>query len=322
MNSGYTEEALAWHSWLLRAVAGAPAHMQIMYGIMGQRRLLEWEADWLPGYEGARPVRVGNAAHAQLQLDVYGELMDAFHQARVAKLELDETTWEVECKVLEHLEEIWSSPDSGIWERRGGDQHYVLSKVMTWVAFDRAVKSAEKFGLEGPVDRWKRLRDIIHRDVCEKGFDREQNSFVQFYGSKLLDASILLLPGVGFLPGDDPRVLGTLAAIEQHMMRDGFVLRHDPREVSEELQPVEGAFLACSFWMADAYVLSGQVAKAQELFDRVVAIANDLGLLAEEYDSGAKRQTGNFPQALTHIALIYTAHNLSDAKKPAVQRSE
>ena len=322
MNSGYTEEALAWHSWLLRAVAGAPAHMQIMYGIMGQRRLLEWEADWLPGYEGARPVRVGNAAHAQLQLDVYGELMDAFHQARVAKLELDETTWDVECKVLEHLEEIWSLPDSGIWERRGGDQHYVLSKVMTWVAFDRAVKSAEKFGLDGPVDRWKRLRDIIHRDVCEKGFDREQNSFVQFYGSKLLDASILLLPGVGFLPGDDPRVLGTLAAIEQHMMRDGFVLRHDPREVSEELQPVEGAFLACSFWMADAYVLSGQVAKAQELFDRVVAIANDVGLLAEEYDSGAKRQTGNFPQALTHIALIYTAHNLSDAKKPAVQRSE
>jgi GH15 family glucan-1,4-alpha-glucosidase len=322
MNSGYTEEALAWHSWLLRAVAGAPAHMQIMYGIMGQRRLLEWEADWLPGYEGARPVRVGNAAHAQLQLDVYGELMDAFHQARVAKLELDETTWEVECKVLEHLEEIWSLPDSGIWERRGGDKHYVLSKVMTWVAFDRAIKSAEKFGLEGPVDRWRRLRDIIHRDVCDKGFDREQNSFVQFYGSKLLDASILLLPGVGFLPGDDPRVLGTLAAIEQHMMRDGFVLRHDPREVSEELQPVEGAFLACSFWMADAYVLSGQVAKAQELFDRVVAIANDVGLLAEEYDSGAKRQTGNFPQALTHIALIYTAHNLSDAKKPAVQRSE
>jgi GH15 family glucan-1,4-alpha-glucosidase len=322
MNSGYTEEALAWHSWLLRAVAGAPAHMQIMYGIMGQRRLLEWEADWLPGYEGARPVRVGNAAHAQLQLDVYGELMDAFHQARVAKLELDETTWEVECKVLEHLEEIWSLPDSGIWERRGGDQHYVLSKVMTWVAFDRAIKSAEKFGLDGPVERWKRLRDIIHRDVCEKGFDREQNSFVQFYGSNLLDASILLLPGVGFLPGDDPRVLGTLAAIEQHMMRDGFVLRHDPREVSEELQPIEGAFLACSFWMADAYVLSGQVAKAQELFDRVVAIANDVGLLAEEYDSGAKRQTGNFPQALTHIALIYTAHNLSDAKKPAVQRSE
>jgi GH15 family glucan-1,4-alpha-glucosidase len=322
MNSGYTEEAAAWHSWLLRAVAGAPAHMQIMYGIMGQRRLLEWEADWLPGYEGARPVRVGNAAHAQLQLDVYGELMDAFHQARVAKLELDETTWDVECKVLEHLEEIWSLPDSGIWERRGGDKHYVLSKVMTWVAFDRAIKSAEQFGLDGPLDRWKQLRDTIHRDVCEKGFDREQNTFVQFYGSKLLDASILLLPGVGFLPGDDPRVRGTLAAIEKHMMRDGFVLRHDPREVSDEKQPIEGAFLACSLWFADAYVLAGEIEKAQVLFDRVVAVASDLGLLAEEYDSGAGRQTGNFPQALTHIALIYTAHNLSDAKKPAVQRSK
>jgi GH15 family glucan-1,4-alpha-glucosidase len=322
MNSGYTEEAAAWHSWLLRAVAGAPAHMQIMYGIMGQRRLLEWEADWLPGYEGARPVRVGNAAHAQLQLDVYGELMDAFHQARVAKLELDETTWDVECKVLEHLEEIWSLPDSGIWERRGGDKHYVLSKVMTWVAFDRAIKSAEQFGLDGPLDRWKQLRDTIHRDVCEKGFDREQNTFVESYGSKLLDASILLLPGVGFLPGDDPRVRGTLAAIEKHMMRDGFVLRHDPREVSEEKQPIEGAFLACSLWFADAYVLAGEIEKAQALFDRVVAIASDLGLLAEEYDSGVGRQTGNFPQALTHIALVYTAHNLSDAKKPAVQRSK
>ena len=322
MNSGYTEEAAAWHSWLLRAVAGAPAHMQIMYGIMGQRRLLEWEADWLPGYEGARPVRVGNAAHAQLQLDVYGELMDAFHQARVAKLELDETTWDVECKVLEHLEEIWSLPDSGIWERRDGDKHYVLSKVMTWVAFDRAIKSAEQFGLDGPLDRWKQLRDRIHRDVCEKGFDREQNTFVGFYGSKLLDASILLLPGVGFLPGDDPRVRGTLAAMEKHMMRDGFVLRHDPREVSEEKQPIEGAFLACSLWLADAYVLAGEIEKAQALFDRVVAIANDLGLLAEEYDSVAGRQTGNFPQALTHIALVYTAHNLSDAKKPAMQRSK
>ncbi len=178
MNSGYTEEASAWHDWLLRAVAGAPAHMQIMYGIMGQRRLLEWEADWLPGYEGARPVRVGNAAHAQLQLDVYGELMDAFHQARVAKLELDDTTWELECKVLEHLAEIWSQPDSGIWERRDGDKHYVFSKVMTWVAFDRAIKSAEKFGLKGRLDEWRKLRDTIHRDVCEKGFDPEQNTFV------------------------------------------------------------------------------------------------------------------------------------------------
>jgi GH15 family glucan-1,4-alpha-glucosidase len=322
MNSGYTEEAAAWHNWLLRAVAGAPAHMQIMYGIMGQRRLLEWDADWLPGYEGARPVRIGNAAHAQLQLDVYGELMDAFHQARVADLELDETTWDVECKVLEHLEEVWHLPDCGIWERRGDGKHYVSSKVMTWVAFDRAIKSAEKFSFEGPLDRWKNLRDTIHRDVCEKGFDREQNTFVESYGSQLLDASVLLLSGVGFLPADDPRMRGTVAAVEKHMMRDGFVLRHDPREVSEEEQPIEGAFLACSFWLANAYVRSGEIDKGRELFDRVVAVANDVGLLAEEYDSDARRQTGNFPQALTHITLIYTAQKLYDAEKRAQQRSE
>ena len=322
MNSGYTEEASCWHNWLLRAVAGAPAHMQIMYGIMGQRRLLEWEADWLPGYEGAQPVRIGNAAHGQLQLDVYGELMDAFHQSRVAELRLDDGTWDLECKVLEHLAEVWDQPDHGIWERRGDGKHYVSSKVMTWVGFDRAIKSAEKFGFEAPLDRWRGLRDTIHREVCEKGFDPVQNSFVESYGSKLLDASILMLPSVGFLPGTDPRVRGTLAAIEKCMIRDGFVLRHDPREVSDEKQPIEGAFLACSLWLADAYVLAGEIDKAQALFDRVAAIANDLGLLAEEYDSGAGRQTGNFPQALTHIALINTAHNLSDARKPAMQRSK
>ena len=328
MNSGYTEEASCWHGWLLRAVAGAPAHMQIMYGIKGERRLLEWEADWLPGYEGAQPVRIGNAAHAQLQLDVYGELMDAFHQARVARqarepdAKFDEVTWDIECTVLEHLAEIWNRPDSGIWERRGDGRHYVSSKVMTWVAFDRAIKSAEKFGFEAPLEQWRSLRDTIHRDVCEKGFDRKLNSFVESYGSQLLDASILLLPAVGFLPGDDPRVLGTLAAIEKHMIRDGFVLRHDRREPADQNQPIEGAFLACTLWLADAYVLAGETDKAQALFDRVVAIANDLGLLAEEFDTAAGRQTGNFPQALTHIALINTAHNLSDAKKPAMQRSE
>jgi GH15 family glucan-1,4-alpha-glucosidase len=316
MNSGYTEEASAWHNWLLRAVAGAPAHMQIMYGIMGQRRLLEWEAGWLPGYEGAQPVRVGNAAHAQLQLDVYGELIDAFHQSRMAELELDEGSWAVECAVLKHLAEVWDQPDHGIWERRGEARHYVSSKVMTWVGFDRGIKSAEKFGFKAPLDRWRMLRDTIHRDVCENGFDREQNSFVESYGSQLLDASILLLPSVGFLPATDPRVLGTLAAIEKHMMRDGFVLRHDPREISGEKQPIEGAFLACSLWLADAFVLAGEIAKAQAVFDRVVAVANDLGLLAEEFDTGEGRQTGNFPQALTHIALINTAHNLSDARKP------
>jgi GH15 family glucan-1,4-alpha-glucosidase len=326
MNSGYTEEASAWHNWLLRAAAGAPANMQIMYGIMGQRRLLEWEAGWLPGYEGAQPVRVGNAAHAQLQLDVYGELIDAFHQSRMAKLELDEGSWALECAVLEHLAEVWDQPDHGIWERRGERKHYVSSKVMTWVAFDRGIKSAEAFGFKAPVVKWRVLRDAIHRDVCDKGFDAELNSFVESYGSKLLDASILMLPSVGFLPPDDPRVRGTLDAIEQHMIRDGFVLRHDPREVSDEQQPIEGAFLACTLWLADAFVLGGNYEKAQALFDRVVAVASDLGLLAEEYDSVAGRQTGNFPQALTHIALINTAHNLSAAKasaeKPAVQRSK
>jgi GH15 family glucan-1,4-alpha-glucosidase len=317
MNSGYTEEASAWHNWLLRAVAGSPDNMQIMYGIMGQRRLLEWEADWLSGYEGAQPVRVGNAAHAQLQLDVYGELIDAFYQSRMAELQLDEGSGALGRAVLQHLEEVWDQPDHGIWERRGVRKHYVFSKVMTWVAFDRAIKGAERFKFKAPLDRWRALRDAICRDVCENGFDDQQNSFVESYGSQLLDASILLLPAVGFLPASDPRVRGTIAAIEKHMMRDGFVLRHDPREVSDESQPIEGAFLACTLWLADAHVLAGDVAKAQALFERVVAVANDLGLLAEEFDPGVARQTGNFPQALTHIALINTAHNLSVAKKPA-----
>jgi GH15 family glucan-1,4-alpha-glucosidase len=326
MNSGYTEEASAWHNWLLRAVAGSPASMQIMYGIMGQRRLLEWEAGWLPGYEGARPVRVGNAAHSQLQLDVYGELIDAFHQSRMTELKLDKETWALECTVLQHLSEVWNQPDHGIWERRGVARHYVSSKMMTWVAFDRGIKSAERFGFKAPLDDWRALRQTIHRDVCRRGFDAAQNAFIESYGSDLLDASILLLPSVGFLPASDPRVRGTLTAIEQHMMRDGFVLRHDPREISTEQQPIEGAFLACTLWLADAYVLAGEIGRAQKLFDRVVAVANDLGLLAEEFDSIAARQTGNFPQALTHIALINTAHNLSEAKKasekPALQRSK
>ncbi|MGJ4886043.1 glycoside hydrolase family 15 protein [Bradyrhizobium sp. HKCCYLRH1065] len=326
MNSGYTEEALAWHNWLLRAAAGAPAYMQIMYGIMGQRRLMEWEAEWLPGYEGAQPVRIGNAAHAQLQLDVYGELMDAFHQARMTKLKLDDGTWDLECAVLDHLTDVWDQPDHGIWERRGDGRHYVFSKVMTWVAFDRAITSAEKFGFKAPLERWRRLRETIHRDVCAKGYDESLGSFVESYGSRLLDASLLLLPAVGFLPCSDSRIRGTVDAIEEHLLRDGFVLRHDPREVPpDEQQPIEGAFLACTLWLADAHVLAGDTEKAETLFRRVVNIANDVGLLAEEYDTEARRQTGNFPQALTHIALINTAHNLSSAKKasdkPARQRS-
>ncbi|MGO3931166.1 glycoside hydrolase family 15 protein [Rhodopseudomonas pseudopalustris] len=323
MDSGYTEEASAWHHWLLRAVAGSPANMQIMYGIMGERRLLEWEADWLPGYEGAQPVRIGNAAHDQLQLDVYGELIDVFHQWRMADLRLDGESWALERAILEHLESIWRQPDSGIWERRGPGKHYVSSKVMTWVAFDRGIKSAERFQLKAPVERWKQVRDTIHRDVCERGFDPKQNAFTESYGSQMLDASVLLLPAVGFLPVSDPRVQGTLAAIENGLMRDGFVLRHDPRETCEP-QPAEGAFLACSLWLADAFLLSGEVDKAKALFDRVVGVANDLGLFAEEYDPDARRQTGNFPQALTHIALINTAQNLTAVQKakdkPAIQR--
>ncbi len=322
MNSGYYDEASDWHDWLLRSVAGSPADMQIMYGILGQRRLTEWEADWLPGYEGARPVRIGNAAHAQLQLDVYGELMDVFHQSREAKLKLGEATWALECTLLEHLAKIWDEPDSGIWERRGPGRHYVSSKVLVWVAFDRGIKTVEHYGFDAPVGHWRELRDTIHREVCEKGFDREQNTFVESYGAKVLDASTLLIPSVGFLPASDPRVVGTLAAVEKHLMPDGFVLRHDPRAVSDEKQPIEGAFLACTLWLADAYVLRGDLDRAEMLLKRVAAVANDLGLLSEEYDTVAGRLTGNFPQALTHIALVNTIHNLSAARKPAVQRAK
>ncbi|MBB1091435.1 glycoside hydrolase family 15 protein [Rhodopseudomonas palustris] len=326
MNNGYSAEASDWHDWLLRAAAGAPAKLQIMYSIYGHRRLLEWQADWLPGYEGAQPVRIGNAAHAQMQLDVYGELIDAFHQWRVAGVELDGESWAMECAVLEHLATIWDQPDSGIWERRGPGKHYVFSKVMSWVAFDRGIKSAETFGLKAPLAKWRALRDTIHRDVCAKGFDARQNAFVEHYGADVLDASALLIPAVGFLPSDDPRVRGTLEAVETHLMHRGFVLRHDPRETPDEPLPTEGAFLACSLWLADAHVLAGDIDKAKALFDRVVGIANDVGLLAEEYDPEARRQTGNFPQALTHIALINTANNLgaaqAPAEKPAMQRSK
>jgi GH15 family glucan-1,4-alpha-glucosidase len=319
MNAGYTEEALAWHHWLLRAVAGAPNRLQIMYSITGEARLLEWEADWLPGYEGASPVRVGNAAHGQLQLDVYGELIDSFHQGRHAKLEFDDSTWSVECVILEHLATIWCEPDSGIWERRGAPQHYVFSKVMTWVAFDRGIKSAEKFGLPAPLDKWRMLRAQIHADVCARGYDPERNCFTEYYGSKTLDAAVLLLSAVGFLPPDDPRIVGTVAAIESHMLSNGLVMRHDPDELKSG-EPTEGAFLACSLWLADAYLLAGEVGKAQDLFDRVVALANDVGLLAEQFDTNAQRQVGNFPQALTHIALVNTAQNLACVFKDQQQK--
>lgn len=326
IDSGYVEEAVAWHEWLLRSVAGSPADMQIMYSITGQRRLLEWEADWLPGYENSKPVRFGNAAHAQLQLDVYGELMDAFHQARVHKIQLNGETWPVEVALLKHLAKVWPLPDCGIWERRDAPRHYVFSKVMCWVAFDRAVLAVEKFGRKGPVGEWRAIRDNIHAEICANGFDARENTFVESYGSTMLDASLLLLPAVGFLKPDDPRIKGTVAAIEQRMMKDGFVLRHDPQEAHEgETQPIEGAFLACTLWLADAYVLLGRVDDARELYLRVHGIANDVGLLSEEYDPVLRRQTGNFPQALTHIAMINTAQNIFAAlhpDKPAVQRAK
>jgi GH15 family glucan-1,4-alpha-glucosidase len=317
INGGYTDEAVAWHNWLLRAVAGSPADMQIMYGIAGQRRLLEWEAPWLPGYEGARPVRFGNAAHAQLQLDTYGELMDAIRQARAFGIDLDTHMWMFETTLLSHLERIWEHPDSGIWEHRGPPQHYVLSKVMCWVAFDRGIKSAEEFGFECPLERWKAVRAKIRQQVCAKGFDKESNSFVEAYDSPYLDASLLLLPSVGFIKANDPKMRGTVHNIERHLMRDGLLWRHDPRqERPGEKPPFEGAFLACTLWLADVYVLAGDIERARELFERVAAVANDLGLLAEEYDVDARRQTGNFPQALTHIALINTAHNIHHALNP------
>ncbi|MEJ0034999.1 MAG: glycoside hydrolase family 15 protein [Gammaproteobacteria bacterium] len=326
INNGYTAEARAWHAWLLRSVAGSPSDMQIMYSITGQRRLLEWEADWLPGYERSRPVRFGNAAHAQLQLDVYGELMDTFHQARKANVELDEATWALECTLLDHLAEAWNRPDSGIWEARGLGEHYVFSKVMCWVAFDRGIKSAGQFGLSGPTDRWRMVREAIKADVLARGFDTENNTFVVAYGQPYLDGSLALLPTLGFIEADDPRMRGTIAAIERHLMRDGFVLRHDPRQKRPgELEPIEGAFLACTLWLADVHFLLGDLERARELFERVVAVSNDVGLLAEQYDTINRRQTGNFPQALTHIALINTAANIHNAsqpaKQPTVQRS-
>jgi GH15 family glucan-1,4-alpha-glucosidase len=322
MNAGYYEEAEAWRDWLLRAVAGSPDQMQIMYGLAGERRLMEWQVPWLPGYEGARPVRIGNAAHAQLQLDVFGEVLDTLHQARRCGLAPSAVAWKMQKALLGHLETIWHEPDEGIWEVRGPRQHFTYSKVMAWVAFDRAIQSARAFGLEGPVTRWLEIRERIHDEVCRHGYDPELGSFVQTFGSKQLDASLLLLPEVGFLPPSDPRIRGTVAAIERRLMADGFVRRYDTARTEDGLPAGEGAFLACSFWLADAYVLLGRQDEAHALFERLLALQNDVGLLAEEYDPEAGRQVGNFPQAFSHVALINTAHNLSRAAKPAEQRAE
>jgi GH15 family glucan-1,4-alpha-glucosidase len=321
MNCGYYDEAKAWRSWLLRAVAGDPAQVQIMYGMSGEHRLPEWEASWLNGYQGAKPVRIGNAASKQVQLDIYGEVMDALHHGRSGKLGASEAGWELQRELLAHLEKIWKHPDEGIWEVRGGPRHFTYSKVMAWVAFDRAVKSAEQFGLPAPIELWRRIAGEIHEEVCQKAFDREAGAFVQSYDSRELDASVLLIPLVGFLPPTDKRVHSTLRMIEQKLMRDGFVLRYDPVASKDGLPGSEGAFLACSFWLADNFMLVGRRADAERLFRRLLALRNDLGLLSEEYDPKAKRLVGNFPQAFSHLALINTAHNLSTGEKPAEQRS-
>ena len=323
LNSGFLEEAGAWRDWLLRAVAGTPDQMQIMYGIAGERRLTEFEIPWLSGYEGSRPVRIGNAASGQLQLDVYGEVIDAMYQARRLGLAPDEAGWNLEKALIKHLEAIWQQPDEGIWEVRGGRKHFTASKAMVWAAFDRAIRSVEEFGLEGPVERWRELRDQIHAQVCDLGFNQDMNSFVQYYGSDQLDASLLLMPLVGFLPADDPRIAGTIKAIENGLIEDGFVKRYNEAANVDGLAGGhEGAFLPCSFWLADNYILAGRRDEARVLFERLIGLANDVGLLAEEYDTVAKRFVGNFPQAFTHVALVNTAHNLCRDTGPVQHRAE
>jgi GH15 family glucan-1,4-alpha-glucosidase len=321
MNTGHYAEAQRWRAWLLRAVAGDPANMQIMYGIAGERLLPEWEISWLRGYERSAPVRVGNAASEQLQLDVFGELMDVLHRGRCGRLAASAAGWNLQVALLERLEEIWSEPDRGIWEIRGPPRHFTHSKVMAWVAVDRAIRSAEQFRLEAPLRRWRSLRRRIHEDVCRRGFNRRIGAFVRSYGSRDLDASVLLLPLVGFLPATDSRVRGTVEAIERGLLRDGLVRRYESRRGSDGLPRGEGVFLACSFWLADNWVLLGRRAEARRLFERLLALRNDVGLLSEEYDPRARRFLGNFPQSFSHIALVNTAHNLTRASGPVQQRA-
>ena len=322
MNAGYTTEARAWRDWLLRSVAGDPENAQILYGVGGQRRISEFELDWLPGYAGSRPVRIGNAAHEQFQLDVYGEVMDALHQARVRGLDPDDHAWSLQRTLMDFLEGAWDRPDEGIWEVRGPRRHFTHSKVLAWVAFDRAVQGVERFGLRGPVDRWRRLRQDIHDEVLREGFNVELNSFTQSYGSDELDASTLLIPILGFLPADDPRVVGTVDAVMRDLMRDGFVERYRVKEQNDVdgLPGGEGVFLPCSFWLVDALLMMVREDEARELFNRLIGVSNDLGLLAEEYDPAEKRLLGNYPQAFTHVGLVNSAFNLSHHEGPTHQR--
>jgi GH15 family glucan-1,4-alpha-glucosidase len=311
LNADHIDEALAWRRWLLRAVAGDPADLQIMYGVAGERRLTEYELPWLTGFAGSSPVRIGNAASEQLQVDVYGEVLDALYQARVHGLRIDRSAWRLQRTLLDYLEGTWQEPDEGIWEIRGKRRHFVHSKVMAWVAFDRAVRTVEEQNLDGPADRWGEIRDMIHAEVCERGFDASVNSFVQSYGSQELDASLLMLPLVGFLPADDERVRGTIEAVERELLHDGLVLRYRTQpDGVDGLPPCEGVFLPCSFWLVDCYELLGRHDEAHALFRRLIELGNDLGLLAEEYDPQAKQLLGNFPQAFTHLALVNTAFNV------------
>jgi GH15 family glucan-1,4-alpha-glucosidase len=323
MLGGYTEEATAWREWLLRAVAGAPSDLQIMYGLGGERRLPEYEAPWLAGHGGAKPVRIGNAAHEQLQLDVYGEVLDALHGARRFGIAPDPWAWSLEKEILASLEGKWREPDEGIWEVRGPRRHFTHSKVMAWVAFDRAIKSVELFGVDGPADRWRAVRAEIHGEVCARGFDRERNTFTQSYDRSDLDASLLMIPLVGFLPPADGRVVSTVDAIARELTIGGFVLRYrtDGSQAVDGLPGGEGVFLPCSFWLADAYAQMGRFDEAQELFERLLTVRNDVGLLSEEFDPKSGRMLGNFPQAFSHLALVNTAYNLTAApERPARHR--
>jgi len=322
MQAGYREEAQAWGAWLRRSVAGSPAQLQILYGLAGERWVQEWEVPWLSGYQGASPVRVGNAASAQLQLDIYGELIDALFQEAVLGLAPPSESWALQRALVIHLEEIWQLPDESIWEVRGGAQNFTFSKVMIWVAVDRAIRGAETFKLPAPLERWRALRTRIHEAVCLNGFNVERDSFVQYFGGDTLDASLLLLPMVGFLPPEDPRIRSTVAAIGRDLMVDGLIRRYNTSETADGLTGSEGVFLACSFWYVDNLALQGRHQEARQMFGRLLGLCNDVGLLAEEYDPVGRRQLGNFPQAFSHLALITTALNLDSRDPPAEQRRQ
>jgi len=313
IQNGFLEEARAWREWLLRAVAGDPSKLQILYAVDGERRIIEQEIPWLPGYERSAPVHVGNAACAQRQLDVYGEVMDTLHQAKLHGLESEEAAWRLRCKLLEFLETAWNQPDDGIWEVRGRSRHFTHSKVMAWVAFDRGVRHLEAAGGGGPLERWRALRDRIHEEVCRHGYNQRLGAFVQYYGADLLDASLLMIPLVGFLPPSDPRVQGTCRAIEENLMEDGLVRRYQTVSAVDGLPEGEGMFLPCSFWLADNLVLMGREDDARRLLERLLGLCNDVGLISEEYDVKARRLVGNFPQAFTHVSLANTVRNVSRA---------